>query len=163
MKKIVQNFTAIILAIIISGCASIISKSTYPVSLQSSPSGAEVTVIDEAGQVVHKGKTPMTITLEASAGFFDGADYTVNAKLPNGQTSSINISSQIDGWYVANLLFGGIIGLLIVDPATGAMYKLTETATVTFSDSANLSEGFHILCLENLSPELQKQVIPVEG
>jgi hypothetical protein len=30
----------------------------------------------------------------------------------------------VDGWYFGNLLFGGLIGLLIVDPATGAMYKL---------------------------------------
>lgn len=30
----------------------------------------------------------------------------------------------MNGWYIGNLLFGGIIGLLIVDPATGAMWTL---------------------------------------
>lgn len=30
----------------------------------------------------------------------------------------------MDGWYFGNILFGGLIGFLIVDPATGAMYTL---------------------------------------
>lgn len=32
----------------------------------------------------------------------------------------------MDGWYMGNLLFGGFIGFLIVDPATGAMWKLDD-------------------------------------
>jgi len=30
----------------------------------------------------------------------------------------------LNGWYIGNLLFGGLIGLLIVDPLTGAMWTL---------------------------------------
>ena len=40
----------------------------------------------------------------------------------------ISIESSMDGWYIANILFGGLIGMLAVDPATGAMWKLPETA-----------------------------------
>lgn len=35
------------------------------------------------------------------------------------------VTGGVSGWYVANLLFGGLIGLLIVDPLTGAMYNLS--------------------------------------
>jgi hypothetical protein len=34
------------------------------------------------------------------------------------------IQNSIDGWYWANFLIGGVIGLLIVDPATGAMFEI---------------------------------------
>lgn len=30
----------------------------------------------------------------------------------------------MNGWYFGNLLLGGVIGMLIVDPATGAMYRI---------------------------------------
>jgi hypothetical protein len=32
----------------------------------------------------------------------------------------------MDGWYIGNILFGGLIGILIVDPLTGAMWKLDD-------------------------------------
>jgi hypothetical protein len=31
---------------------------------------------------------------------------------------------KLDGWYIGNIVFGGLIGMLIVDPATGAMWKI---------------------------------------
>ena len=163
MIQYIQKTLAVVLALSLTGCASIISKSEYSVSLQSSPSGAQITIIDERGSIVHKGTTPTMVTLKASTGFFNGADYTVNAKLANGETSTTSIRSEIDGWYIANLLFGGIIGLLIVDPATGAMYKLPESAVLSFSESANIGKGLHILSVEALDSELKKQLIPVKG
>jgi hypothetical protein len=35
------------------------------------------------------------------------------------------LDSSVSGWYFGNLAFGGVIGMLIVDPLTGAMYNLT--------------------------------------
>lgn len=35
----------------------------------------------------------------------------------------------MDGWYWGNILFGGLIGMLAVDPATGAMYKLPKATS----------------------------------
>jgi len=37
------------------------------------------------------------------------------------------INFKVDGWYFGNLLLGGILGMLIVDPATGAMYKIENS------------------------------------
>jgi len=36
----------------------------------------------------------------------------------------VHVKLTVDGWYFGNVLFGGLIGILIVDPATGAMYTL---------------------------------------
>jgi hypothetical protein len=33
----------------------------------------------------------------------------------------------LDGWYIGNILLGGLIGMLIVDPISGAMFKIAET------------------------------------
>jgi len=35
----------------------------------------------------------------------------------------------MDGWFLGNLLFGGIIGI-IVDASSGAMYKLTPDQVI---------------------------------
>ena len=33
----------------------------------------------------------------------------------------------MDGWYIGNIVFGGLIGWLVVDPASGAMWKLQDS------------------------------------
>ena len=37
----------------------------------------------------------------------------------------LKIDGAINGWYFGNIIFGGLIGMLAVDPATGAMYTLS--------------------------------------
>ncbi len=38
------------------------------------------------------------------------------------------VRGKLDGWYFGNILFGGLIGMLIVDPITGKMWKLSPYA-----------------------------------
>lgn len=121
-------------AILLSGCASIVSDSQYPVSIQSSPSQAKFEVKDSTNRVVHTGVTPMTVTLDAGDGFFKKANYTVDFTAKNGKKSTQTVSPTLDPWYFGNILFGGLIGLVIVDPATGAMYKLPEVVNAAFVD-----------------------------
>ena len=41
-----------------------------------------------------------------------------------------------------NILFGGVIvGMLIVDPATGAMWSLKDTVMATFQQTASAAQG----------------------
>lgn len=117
-----------------AGCATIVSDSKYPVSIQSSPAGAEFEVRNEAGALVHSGATPSQVTLEAGAGYFDGERYQVSYRKEGYADGSSVIDSSVDGWFWGNILFGGLIGMLAVDPATGAMYKLPTNT------SANLRE-----------------------
>ena len=43
------------------GCASIVSHSTWPITFNSNPTGAEVTVTDSGGRMLQKGITPFTL------------------------------------------------------------------------------------------------------
>jgi hypothetical protein len=51
-------------------------------------------------------------------------------------TKTVPVEFKLDGWYFGNILLGGLIGMLIIDPATGAMYKLeTEFLNETLVQS----------------------------
>ena len=87
---------------------------------------------------MHTGTTPMTVTLKRGAGYFKAESYTVKVSKEGYTPKDITVTGSVNGWYVANILFGGLIGLLIVDPITGAMYDLTpETVNATL-DAMNV-------------------------
>jgi hypothetical protein len=113
-------------------CATILSDSDYPVTLATNPPGGTVTVTNEGGQQVFRGPTPTTIVFPASSGFFNGETYQVDGELAGHAPVSSIMDSSIDGWYIGNLLFGGILGLLLIDPATGSMWMLEDTFTLQF-------------------------------
>ena len=62
--------------------------------------------------------------LKSGAGFFQKESYQVRFELAGYEVRSIPVECRVNGWYWGNILLGGVIGMLIVDPATGAMYKL---------------------------------------
>ncbi|MCH5598514.1 hypothetical protein [Niabella ginsengisoli] len=47
-------------------------------------------------------------------------------KLEGYKTYETNLTKKFNAWYLGNIAIGGIIGL-IIDPITGAMYKLTPS------------------------------------
>ncbi len=120
------KMTAIIMAsvFLFSSCASIVSKSTYPLSINSSPFNARVSITDKKGKEIYLGNTPATVKLKAGAGFFSKAEYQVKLSSPGYYDKIVPITFKLDGWYFGNIIFGGLIGFLIVDPATGAMWKI---------------------------------------
>ena len=123
--------TTIVFAL--SGCASIVSDSKYPVSVKSEPSGANFEVRNKSGSVVASGATPSQVTLNAGAGYFSGETYRVTYRKEGYSDQESVIDSGIDGWYWGNILFGGFLGMLILDPATGAMYKLPDSTSTVLS------------------------------
>lgn len=78
--------------------------------------------------LVSSGVTPGQVTLKAGAGFFDGELYRISYKKDGYQDQVTIVDTEVDGWYWGNIIFGGLIGMLIVDPATGSMYKLPNSA-----------------------------------
>lgn len=127
------------IAFSISGCASIFSEQTYPVQVTSEPSRASIEIKDEDGNVVYNGSTPATVKLTSSAGYFDGERYTVTFRKDGYDEEQFVINSGIDGWYWGNILLGGILGMLIIDPATGAMYDLPSKAGATLKPSVDMA------------------------
>lgn len=118
------------------GCASIVSDSEYPVTFNSQPSGASVTVTDENGVEVEKDVTPFTTTLSAANGYFDRMEYSATYRMPCYSTVKVPLKGGIDGWYWGNIVLGGVIGMLIVDPITGAMYTVARDSSVTLKRTA---------------------------
>lgn len=132
MKRLNLLLATAMLAVSMTGCASIVSKSNWPVTVQSNPTGAKCEIVKDNGIKLHTGETPMTVNLESSSGFFSSAKYKINCNKDGNQASS-ELSARLNGWYIGNLAFGGLIGFLIVDPATGAMWRLDDTTVVNMA------------------------------
>jgi len=124
MKCKNMPFLLVSILLLSTGCASIVSKSTYPINVNSTPSGAKITVTDKKGVEIYTGITPAEGRLKAGSGFFSRARYVVKFEKEGYDVKTVVIESSVDGWYFGNIVFGGLIGFLIVDPATGAMFKL---------------------------------------
>ena len=124
--------------LIAAGCASIVSDSDYPVQVSSVPWKTEFEIYDQNNILVHSGYTPSTVKLKAGDGYFDGQRYTIKFRKTGYQDQTTQINTSLDGWYWGNILLGGLIGMLLVDPLTGAMYKLPPhtSANLIHGDSA---------------------------
>jgi len=158
--------TAVVLmmaALAIQGCASVVSTSSYPVAVSSTPSGATFEILDKKGDVVHVGNTPSTVTLRSGNGYFSGQTYTLRFKKDGYPEKAITLDSSISGWYWGNILLGGVIGMLVVDPMTGAMYNLPKQASVDLNDPlANASTGsLEVATIEALSAAERERLMPL--
>ncbi len=162
IKIIAFTLVALSLAFLI-GCATIVSKSDYPVSISSQPQGSDITIVNRSGETVFSGKTPTTITLKAGAGFWKGENYTVSFKKEGYASHTAQIERGVDGWYIAgNLVFGGLIGWLIVDPATGAMWTLKNlNVSLNPQTSSIQKEGMHIVTLDNVPDHLRSKMVKI--
>ncbi len=110
------------------GCASIVSGKNQEFIVGSEPAGADVE-IDE----LIRGKTPMNVELSRSK------RHTIKLT-HNGKTVTRATTRGFNWWYVGNLIFGGPVGL-IVDPITGAIYKIKpEAIQVNFSNPDEILE-----------------------
>jgi hypothetical protein len=132
MRRTVSLIVAVCV-ILVSGCASIVSKSDWPVRVSSNPDGALCTVTDKTGTVISKGVTPTILTLKSGDGYFKSASYKLMFEKEGYQPVSKELPTSLNGWYWGNIVLGGLIGMLIVDPATGAMWSLDESVTGTLA------------------------------
>ena len=126
--RLITAASLLTVAVAGSGCASIIKGGgAQSISIRSMPSDAEVKIFDaKTGNTLQSGKTPLIVPLNKSTGYFGGARYRVVFDKPGFAQREVIIDSGVNGWYVAgNIVFGGLIGWLIVDPATGAMWNLS--------------------------------------
>jgi hypothetical protein len=135
MKKLLFYLTIIAMFSLVS-CATIMTAGDQEISIESNPSKATVEIFDSANMMVWNSKTPTTVTLDKSEGFFKKATYRVEITKEGYEKSVVQLKSNINGWYWGNILFGGLLGMLIVDPLTGSMYTLSpEQITTTMQES----------------------------
>ncbi len=148
--------------LVVTGCASIMSGGDQDMVISSSPDGAEVRIFDSARMEIWSSKTPASVTLDRGDGYFSGARYTIEVTKPGYEKKVISVKSKLNGgWYLAgNLLLGGWVGWLIVDPLTGAMWKLSPkdvSVNLTEEEKAAFGadgEGFTVVLREEIDPIL---------
>lgn len=107
-----------------AGCASIVSRSKYNIPLQANMDA--VVEVRNRGELVTSVRAPTTLTLSSDAGFFTRSCYTFTFKKEGYPDVVKHRNAYVNGWYLGNLVFGGLIGMVIIDPATGAMWRLDE-------------------------------------
>jgi uncharacterized protein YceK len=122
--KVLRQSVIVLLCLVCTGCASIVSKTKYPVLINTEPSAAKIEVKDQDGVVRFAGTSPATALLDSGHSYFTRARYTVTASKDGYTTSSLPLNTSMNGWYWGNIVFGGLIGLFIVDPLTGAMFEV---------------------------------------
>lgn len=161
------NIIVCIAMILLNGCATIVSKSAYEVRIDSSPKAANIIIYNRRGEEVYSGQTPCHAMLTSGGGYFKKAVYAIEFSKPGYSDRKITLRADINGWYFGNLLLpGGMIGLLIVDPATGAMYKINNRDINTSlyasgTSKTNAVPSVMIYALNEIPEAWTKQLVQV--
>ena len=112
--------------LLLSSCCTIVDSPNEPIVFNSNIDQANIKITNSQNQVVYSGQTPTTLTLNKKAGYFSGETYRIQASKKGYVSTDYLLDTRLNGWYWANILFGGLIGMLIVDPATGAMWTFED-------------------------------------
>jgi hypothetical protein len=107
-------------ALLVAGCATMISGTTQRIKLHSNESDVRVTI--QPGNVVVM--APGETTLKRSE-----SGYRLRFEKDGFEPVDVRLESGTNGWVWGNLIIGGLIGLAI-DYGNGAAYTLTPD-TVT--------------------------------
>lgn len=126
---------SIISCLLLSSCATIVSGSKQVVKFTSSPSQANVSINN-----VNVGKTPFETKLKRKI-----KEHKIVIQLDGYKPFETTLKRKFNAWYVGNLFFGGVVGL-IVDPITGAIYKISPDEV-----NAQLANG---VAMENNGNEI---------
>jgi hypothetical protein len=116
---------------LLSGCATIVSGSRQKVDIITSEEGAKVEIINQNNNKVFESTTtsfPTTARLKRGDGFFSGAEYRVEISKEGSEKRTAMLQTDLNAvpYIPGNILLGGWLGILIVDPATGAMWKFKQ-------------------------------------
>ena len=164
MNNVITKWIAVAAILLLTGCASIVSKSDWPVQRGSNPSGATVTIVNSKGMGIYSGLTPTTVTLTSKKGYFTGEKYKLIFEKEGFSTLEYELKSTLNGWYIGNVVFGGLVGLIIVDPLTGAMYRLDTTLHVPLTPDLSLKSEkseLKIVSIDQLPANLKSSLVPI--
>ncbi|MCM2973399.1 hypothetical protein [Larsenimonas suaedae] len=154
-------------ALTLTGCASIVGDSDQSVTINSTPSNANVVITDETAKRVFTGTTPTTVTLKKSDGsYFGGKTYHVELKKEGYAPRTVDLTTSANGWYIGgNILFGGLIGWLIVDPFNGGMYTLSpDEVDADLGDAVALEgeqKSLNLVMIEDVPEAMKGKLVKV--
>jgi hypothetical protein len=75
------------------------------------------------------------------------------------ETKKINLECKLNGWYFGNVFLGGLIGMLIVDPATGAMFRLDNDEIYQKLERNQSTTDLKIINLQDVPDSLKANIV----
>jgi len=172
MKKVLGYSLLLVFVLsstfLINGCATIFGWSAPEVvNIRSTPDQANITISDESGTKIFEGKTPTNVSLKKRKGYFSGKTYSVKITKDGFSDKTIILNTQTNGWYIGgNLVFGGLIGWLIVDPLSGAMWTFDTNDIDVTLDTSKLgmlsnSGDTRVILLKDVPVSLRSRMIKI--
>lgn len=151
-------------AFFLTGCATIVGKDVFPVTINSNPDGASILIKDEKDKKIFTGTTPTTVTLAAGESYFHAKTYYITFSKTGYVEQQAVVKASLSGWYFGNIIFGGLIGVLIVDPITGKMWKLPTDVSANLSQKVSLNENqptLKIVTLDQVPKDMRKYLVRI--
>lgn len=116
-----------LVSVLCAGCATIFNwDNRGAISLWSSQPDTVVEVYNR-GKLIDTVTTPFTYNVRSSAGYFKKAAYEFKFSKAGYEPVSEIRCARFSAWYWWNILLGGAVGMLIVDPLTGSMYWIDDS------------------------------------
>ena len=150
-----------------SGCASIVHGGQRSISVATEPQGAKAT-ITKAGEpeTISVHTTPFTVKLDPKRGYFKGQSYNIALELPGYKSADVLLEPKISGWFFGNILLGGLIGMLVVDPLTGSMWNLTpekieRKLTADQTTLLKSGDGFLVILMSEASEREKARMVRI--
>jgi hypothetical protein len=113
MHRIIITMVFILPVMFMASCGTIIHGTTQQIGISSNPSNGSVTI---NGQQF--GNTPMIIHLSRKD------SHMIRIELDGYHAYETTLTRSTSGWVWGNIVFGGLIGL-VIDASSGGMYILT--------------------------------------
>lgn len=143
VKQFVAGTLLLGLAGFAAACATIVEGTDQTVSVTSEPEGAVCKLTREGQTVGAINPTPGSIEVDRSSD-----DITVKCDLDGYLTSIGELPSEFEGMTFGNILFGGIIGV-VVDVSTGASSEYPESINIVMIPASFPSEIERDLFFDN--------------
>ncbi len=165
-----MNFITAILAtcsLFLVSCATIVSNQERTTKIETVPSQMSYVIRDKGGNVVSQGTTPSTVKLNRSPGYFQRGTYTIDVKKRNKVVATETIEASVNGWFWGNIAFGGAIGMFVVDPLTGAMFRMPESVMIDTTKTTPVTAGnrqsqtFQIVDISTLTTAQRSKLVRI--
>ncbi len=120
-------------SLLLSSCATIMHGTTQSIGISTNPHNAEVWLDNRLA-----GHSPIILEMSRNE------NHIVRIELEGYQPYELTFTRKISGWCAGNLVFGGVIGL-VIDALSGGIYTLTpeqvqvemSKGNVAFSKQSN--------------------------
>jgi hypothetical protein len=121
-------------------------------------------ITDKYGQELYTGSTPETVYLKAGAGFFERAHYQVKFSADGYKDKTYPVYFKLEGWYFGNffLPIGGWLGMIVLDPVTGAMWKIeSRFLHATLDRDSRVDAELRIIHINDVPENLKRHLVKV--